>query len=120
MRLPMLLMIVLFACVAFAAEPLGHFDAGTTIHLRVGESVTIVLERSTAEEVQWLWPHRPDYLLAHRPGAVQTDEEHGRIVETHVFTALTPGADIVFAEKVSTDDPTVVIARYIVTVQVEP
>ena len=113
-------MVLLLAGAAFAAEPLGHFDAGTTVYLRVGESVTIVLERSTTEEARWLLPHLPDYLLNHRPAAVQTDAEHGRIVETHVFTALTPGADIVFAEKVSADDPTDVLARYIVTVQVEP
>lgn len=120
MRATILFLLIFCAGAVLAAEPLGHFDAGTTVYLRVGESMSIVLERSTSEAARWLWPHLPDYLLAHRPAAVQTDEENGRIVETHVFTALTPGSDIVFAEKVSADDPTVVTARYIVTVQVEP
>ncbi len=115
-----LLLAALLTGAAFAAEPLGQFDAGTTVVLRVGQSMTIVLERSTTEAARWLWPHLPDYLLAHRLAALQTDEARGRIVETHVFTALTPGSDIVFAEKVSDGDPTEVIARYIVTVQVEP
>lgn len=116
----LLLALACLAGAAFAAEPLGHFDAGKTIVVHVGESFTIILERAAGERTHWIWPHLPAHLLAHRDAGDRTKEGATHIVETHVFTALTPGTAVVFAEKVAVDDPTLVSARYIVTVQVVP
>jgi len=110
-----------FAAVAGTAERLcTHFDAGKTVVLETGERFRVQLERRAEDREVWRWGPIDEYTLR-RGTSIERGEDPARpglVLETYTFTALAPNTINLYAELGDADDPTRVVARYALTVQV--
>jgi hypothetical protein len=123
-RLSIIFSLVLFFLLGIAAAEdhparrLGHFNAGETIFIKVGERFSVTLERARNEDAIWIWPALPTAIVRldePEPTRAETDFD---IEETWTFIGVAPGAADVFAELVLRNDHTAVRARYPIKVQV--
>lgn len=99
-----------------------HFDAGKTIMLPAGERFRVQLERPAEAREVWRWGPIDRYTLRLESAVERGDDpaRPGIILETYTFTALAPNTINLYAELTAPDDPTKVIARYALTIQVLP
>ncbi|MHA1569463.1 MAG: hypothetical protein ACTSXZ_08325 [Alphaproteobacteria bacterium] len=99
---------------------LGHFDAGKTIAINIGEEFTVTLERKVDENAKWIWPMVQEEIVKLVTEEPETTREGDQIKETYTFVGVALGATDVFAELVRPDDYTDVLKRYAFKVQVVP
>ena len=99
---------------------LGHFDAGSTIAIKVGEKFTVSLERKPDENAVWIWPMLPVKEVKLDKPEPETTTTGDKIIETYTFVGVGLGFGDVFAELVHPDDYANSLAHYAVKVQVVP
>jgi hypothetical protein len=105
---------------AAAERALTEFDAGSTVHLQVGDVIRIQLDRPANEPRVWRWPVIDEKIVKSngRRTPAPPAKRAEVVTEEFSFIAVGPGYFDLCAELTDADDPTRVHARFPVALQV--